>query len=243
MMNTTLHPNEIEKFSALADMWWDTTGPFKSLHHFNPVRLKVIRRLVIEHFQRDDASLRPFDNLKILDIGCGGGLVTEPLARLGGVVTGIDGALKNIHVAKIHGGNLDILYLCTTAEEMVERGYTADVVLALEVIEHVDNVPLFLDRCRRLVAKGGVLIIATLNRTIPSLLCAKIAAEYILRWIPIGTHDFRKFLKPSDIILPLEKDGLRVKAMQGFSVNPVTQAWRETSSLAINYLLAFEEKF
>ncbi len=237
-MSSTIDQNEVEKFSRIADEWWNESGKFKPLHKFNPCRIAFIKNKIEEHFAGADFQ---FKNLKILDIGCGGGLVAEPFARVGAKVTAIDASEKNIQVAKIHAekSGLIIDYLCTSAEKLAEKPEKFDIVLALEIIEHVADVENFIKSCSNLLQPGGLLFIATINRNLKSLALAKIAAEYILRWLPVGTHDWKKFLKPSEVNFYVEKAGLKLLSLAGFSYNILTDQWRENADLDVNYAAVF----
>jgi 2-polyprenyl-6-hydroxyphenyl methylase/3-demethylubiquinone-9 3-methyltransferase len=244
MTNTTVNDAEIAKFTAMAEEWWDPTGKFKPLHKFNPVRLAYIRDNLIAHFGRDPSSIRPFDGIRILDVGCGGGLLCEPLTRLGASVTGVDAAERNIAIAKIHAeqSGLDIDYRATTSEALVAAGESYDVVLNMEVVEHVDNVPLYMKSCADLVAPSGLMFTATLNRTARALALAVIGAEYVLRWLPRGTHDWNKFLTPEEIIAELRRNGLKVTDQSGVSFNPLSGEWRLSRDMAVNYMVLAERQ-
>lgn len=244
MTNTTVNDAEIAKFTAMAEEWWDPTGKFKPLHKFNPVRLAYIRDNLIRHFGRDPSSIRPFEGIRILDVGCGGGLLCEPLTRLGASVTGVDAAERNIAIAKIHAeqSGLDIDYRATTSEALVAAGESYDVVLNMEVVEHVDNVPLYMKSCADLVAPGGLTFTATLNRTARALALAVIGAEYVLRWLPRGTHDWNKFLTPEEIMAELRRNGLTVTDQSGVSYNPLTGEWRLSRDMAVNYMVLAERQ-
>jgi 2-polyprenyl-6-hydroxyphenyl methylase/3-demethylubiquinone-9 3-methyltransferase len=239
MSTTTIDDAEVRKFAAMAEDWWDPNGKFKPLHRFNPVRLEYIREQALAHFRLDGSKRRPFEGLKFLDIGCGGGLVSEPMARLGATVTGIDVVDRNIAIARLHAGQsmLEIDYRVATAEALVEAGEEFDVVLNLEVVEHVDNVPLYLESCSRLVRPGGLLFTATINRTARALALAIIGAEYILRWLPHGTHRYDKFLTPDEITAILERHDLRVTARTGVVYNPLADTWRRSRDMGVNYML------
>ncbi len=251
-MSTTIDPQEIEKFAAIAEEWWDETGKFKPLHQFNPIRISFIRRQIIEHFaqkQFSEISLveqkEIFSKLKILDVGCGGGLVAEPFAKMGGKVTAIDAAEKNIKIAQAHAEKSDVKidFRNLTAEGLVEQNEKFDVVFALEIIEHVSDVDAFISACSKLVNDNGILFVATMNRTLKSLAFAKFAAEYILRWLPIGTHDWRRFMKPSEINFHAEKNGLKLQNLCGFSYNILTQEWRENAKdLDVNFICVFSKE-
>jgi 2-polyprenyl-6-hydroxyphenyl methylase/3-demethylubiquinone-9 3-methyltransferase len=230
---------ELAKFSAMADAWWDPDGDFKPLHRFNPVRVAFIRDAMAAHFGRDITQPRPFAGLTLLDIGCGGGLLCEPLARLGFSVTGIDAAERNIGTASNHAerSGLAIDYRLAMPEDLVAEGKTFDAVLSMEVVEHVSDVTLFLDAVGALCRPGGAMAGATMNRTLKSLALAKVGAEYVLRWLPRGTHDWRKFLKPSEFAAGLRHAGLTVTDVAGMTFNPLTGEWRRTTDVSINYLL------
>jgi 2-polyprenyl-6-hydroxyphenyl methylase/3-demethylubiquinone-9 3-methyltransferase len=226
----------------MADEWWDPTGKFKPLHKFNPVRLTYIRDWALRHFGRDESQIRPLTGLKILDIGCGGGLLTEPLTRLGATVTGIDAATRNIAVAKLHAEQvgLDITYRDTTSEALAAEGERFDIVLNMEVVEHVANVPLYIKSCADLVAPGGLLVSATINRTARALAFAKFGAEYVLRWLPIGTHDWSKFITPDELRVLITRNGLKVIDQTGVVYHPLADEWRKSRDMGINYMLLAE---
>ncbi|CAN7506361.1 MULTISPECIES: bifunctional 2-polyprenyl-6-hydroxyphenol methylase/3-demethylubiquinol 3-O-methyltransferase UbiG [unclassified Devosia] len=242
MSQTTINDAEIAKFTAMAEEWWDPKGKFKPLHKFNPVRLSYIRDNLVLHFGRDPSVMRPLEGLKIVDIGCGGGLLCEPLTRLGATVTGVDAAERNISIARIHAdkSGLDIDYRVTTSEALVEAGEKYDVVLNMEVVEHVDNVPLYMKSCADLVAPGGLMFTATLNRTARAYALAILGAEYVLRWLPRGTHDWKKFLTPDEIRSLLRRNGLKVTDGKGVTFNPIADEWRLSSDMAVNYMLLAE---
>jgi len=235
---STAAPEEIAKFSAMADTWWDPSGDFRPLHKFNPSRIRFVRDRMAAHFGRDPEAPAPFSGLSLIDIGCGGGLIAEPMARLGFDVTGIDAAEKNIGVARVHAARsgLDINYQVATPEELIGHGKTYDVVLALEVVEHVTDVEAFLKAAAGLVAPGGTLVAATLNRTLKALATAKFGAEYVLRWLPPGTHDWRKFVKPSELTAGLRHGGLAVTELVGMSYDLFTDTWRASKDLDVNYM-------
>jgi 2-polyprenyl-6-hydroxyphenyl methylase/3-demethylubiquinone-9 3-methyltransferase len=241
---TTIDENEVEKFSKIADEWWNENGKFKPLHKFNPIRLNFFKQEICKFFLRDEKLLTPFEGLKILDIGCGGGLVAEPISRLGADLIAIDASQKNINVAQIHAekSGLKIDYQCTTAEELAKKNQQFDVVLALEIIEHVADVEKFIQACSQLVKPNGIIFVATLNRTAKSLLMAKFGVEYILRWLPIGTHDWRKFLKPSEIENIAKNQQMQLKKIQGFSYNLIKDQWSFSEDISINYCLIFTNK-
>ena len=230
---------EVAKFSALADQWWDPKGPFAPLHQLNPVRLALIREAGLAHFDRGKAGLKPFANLTLLDIGCGGGLLCEPLARLGFSVTGADASERNVQCAGLHAeqSGLSIDYRATTAEALAESGGKFDVVLAMEIVEHVADVGSFLECCAALVAPGGLLFLATINRTLKSLALAKIGAEYVLGWIPRGTHDWNRFVTPAEIRAALEHQDFFVQKTQGVAFDPLGWNWRPSRDTGVNYML------
>ncbi|MCE3232687.1 MAG: ubiG [Rickettsiaceae bacterium] len=235
---------EIAKFSAMADEWWDTEGKFKPLHKFNPIRIAYIRDTIVAHFKKSVQSEGVLSGISLLDIGCGGGLLSEPMARLGASVTSIDASEKNIQIASLHAKNigLDIDYRCTSAEELADHKKQFDVVLNMEVIEHVADVNSFVKACSELVKPGGIMIVATMNRTVKSYAFAIIGAEYILKWLPCGTHDWEKFLKPSEIEKPLRENGLALKYIQGVSYNPLSDNWKLTKDISVNYILVAVKK-
>jgi len=235
---STIAPDEVEKFSKIAEEWWDPFGKFKPLHKFNPVRLAFIRDTICTHLGLDRHQKRPLEGIRLLDIGCGGGLVAEPMCRLGASVTAIDAAERNIKTAMVHAGALDIDYRATTAEDLLAAGTAPfDVVLNLEVVEHVADVDLFLETSGKLVKPGGIMIMATINRTVKALALAKIGAEYILRWLPMGTHDPRKFVKPQEAALALTRAGLEVIGETGVTYNPFLDIWRISNDSDVNYML------
>lgn len=237
--NATVDPAEVERFSRLAATWWDPRGPMAMLHKFNPVRLAYIRDQATGHFQRDWKSIGCLSGLRILDIGCGGGVLSEPLARLGATVVGADPAPENIEVAKRHALQTDLRidYRCTTAESLADAGERFDVVLAMEVVEHVADVPLFVRRCADMVKPGGLMIIATINRTMKSFALAIVGAEYVLRWLPRGTHRFDKFVTPSELESALKEGGLGVTDRRGVIYNVFADDWRLSDDTDVNYMV------
>jgi 2-polyprenyl-6-hydroxyphenyl methylase/3-demethylubiquinone-9 3-methyltransferase len=242
MTETTINPDEIAKFAAMADEWWDPAGKFKPLHKFNPVRLTYIRDWALRHFRREEGQVRPLEGLRILDIGCGGGLLTEPLTRLGASVTGIDAAGRNIAVARLHAETvgLSIDYEETTSEALAAQALKFDIVLNMEVVEHVANVPLYMKSCADLVAPGGLLFSATINRTARALAFAKFGAEYLLRWLPVGTHDWSKFITPDELRVLISRNGLKVIDKTGVVYHPLADEWKRSSDMGINYMLLAE---
>ena len=236
---STASLEEVAKFEVIADTWWDHTGPFRPLHKFNPARIRYVRDRLAAHFGRDIKKPPPFAGLSLLDIGCGGGLIAEPMARLGFNVTGIDAVEKNVDVARIHAtrSGLDISYQAATPEELLGRGRRYDAVLSLEVVEHVTDLNTFLEAASCLVAPNGAMIAATLNRTLKSFALAKIGAEYILRWLPPGTHDWRKFVKPSELSAGLRLGGLAVTDIAGLTYDLLTDTWNTSRDLDVNYIV------
>ncbi len=234
---TTSSPEEVARFTAMAEAWWDPTGKFKPLHKFNPVRLAFMRRVLTAHFGRDPETVAPFTGLTLLDIGCGGGLLSEPLARMGFAVTGIDAGARNVAVARAHaaGSELAIDYRVATPEQLDGSRY--DVVLAMEVVEHVPDPRHFLGVACACVAPGGAFLGATLNRTTKAYALAVMGAEYILRWLPKGTHDWHKFLKPAEFAAALRAAGIEVRELRGMAYAPLRDEWHETAELDVNYML------
>jgi 2-polyprenyl-6-hydroxyphenyl methylase / 3-demethylubiquinone-9 3-methyltransferase len=236
---TTIDHAEVERFSRLAAEWWNPNGKFKPLHKFNPVRLSYIREQVLERFDRDPKAARPFKGLRFLDIGCGGGLLSEPMARLGAEVLGADASATNIEVAKLHANEsgLDIDYRATTAEALADAGEKFDVVLNMEVVEHVADVELFIEACGRMLKPGGIMFVATINRTLKALGLAIIGAEYVLRWLPKGTHQYEKLVRPEELEAALGKAGMSVAETTGVFYNPFTDSWNKSQDIDVNYMV------
>ncbi len=239
MKNNTINKKEIEKFSKIAEEWWNPQGKFKPLHKFNPIRISYIRDNIINTFKLENKN-RPLNKVKILDIGCGGGLLSEPLHRLGADMTGIDASHKNITVAKVHAkqNNLNIKYLCASPETL-KTDEKFDVILNMEIIEHVENVDFFLKTCSKFLKKNGIMFIATLNKTLKSYFFAIIGAEYILRWLPIGTHEWEKFVKPEDLINILKKNDFNLDSLDGLKFNFIKDEWILSSDKSVNYIGKF----
>lgn len=236
---TTIDPAEHAHFEKLARLWWDETGPFWPLHRMNALRVGYIRDQLVEHLGLEPGSLAPLRGLRALDIGCGGGILSEAMARLGAKVHGVDMVEKNIQIARIHaaGQGLSLEYECGTAEGLAARDERYDVVLNMEVVEHVADLPLFMRSCANLVKPGGLMFVATINRTLASYLGAIIGAEYVLRWLPRGTHHWRKFPTPAELGALLNTDGLMVIDRTGVTVNPFTRRFRRVPWLGVNYVL------
>ena len=239
MKTNTINNKEIEKFSKIAEEWWDPYGKFKPLHKFNPIRISYIKDNIINSFNLKNTK-KPLENVKILDIGCGGGLLSEPMSRLGAQVYGIDASEKNINVAKLHAkrNNLKINYFCSSPENF-KTEIKFDVILNMEIVEHVEDIDFFLKSCTGLLKKSGIMFVATLNRTLKSYLFAILGAEYILRWLPIGTHDWDKFVKPDKLIEILKKNDLSIEKLDGMKFNPLKNEWNLSSDKKINYIAKF----
>ncbi len=239
MKTNTINKKEIEKFSRIAEEWWDPEGKFKPLHKFNPIRVSYLKNNIINTLKIKSTE-KPLDKVKILDIGCGGGLLSEPMCRLGAQVTGIDASEKNINVAKIHAkkNNLDIKYLCSSPENFIPED-KFDVILNMEIVEHVENVDFFLRSCSKLIKKGGIMFVATLNKTLKSYIFAIIGAEYIMRWLPIGTHSWEKFVRPNELIEVLKKYDLRLDDISGMKFNLINDQWSLSSDKSVNYISKF----
>ena len=239
MKNNTINKKEIEKFSIIAEEWWNPDGKFKPLHKFNPIRISYIKDNIINSLKLENKE-KPLERIKILDIGCGGGLLSEPMTRLGAKVTGIDASEKNINVAKLHAkkNNLDIEYICTSPEKF-QPSIKFDVILNMEIIEHVDNVEFYLKACSNLLKRNGVMFVATLNKTLKSYLFAIIGAEYILRWLPIGTHEWEKFVKPEDLINILKNHNLKMNKIDGVKLDLIKNNWKLSSDKSVNYIAEF----
>ena len=236
---STINKDEINKFSKIADEWWDINGKFKPLHRFNPIRIEHILDIALKYFNINKDKKLPLNNLKILDIGCGGGLISEPMTRLGAKVTGIDASEKNIQVAKLHAkkNNLNIHYLNTVPENLDHKN-EFDIILNLEVVEHVENLDLYLSSCFKLLKRNGIMFTATINRTLTSYIKAIVGAEYILRWLPIGTHDWNKFIKPEELEKKLTDLDFKITDLTGLDFNPIFQEWKKTNNVSVNYIIS-----
>lgn len=239
----SLDPAEVEKFSKIAAEWWNPTGKFAVLHVFNPVRLTYIKEQVTARFARDPFARRPFEGLRFLDIGCGGGLLTEPMARLGAAITGIDPSERNIATANVHAQEQDLAidYRAMTAEALAEAGETYDVILNMEVIEHVTDPQAFVRTCARLLKPNGLLFVATLNRTLKSFGLAIVGAEYVLGWLPKGTHQWEKFITPEELEAWLAASGLKRLDRTGVTYNPFSREWRRARDMDVNYMLVAQK--
>ena len=239
MKNNTINKKEIEKFSKIAEEWWDPEGKFKPLHKFNPIRISYIKQNIINTLGIKNEN-KPLEKIKILDIGCGGGLLSEPMSRLGAEVVGIDASEKNISVAKLHAmkNNLNIKYLCASPETL-KTDLKFDVILNMEIIEHVENINLFLESCSKLLNKGGIMFVATINKTLKSYLLAIVGAEYILRWLPIGTHEWEKFVKPDDLENILKKFDVKLEVFNGMKFNIIKDQWNISNDKSVNYIGKF----
>ncbi len=236
---TSINKKEIEKFSKIADEWWNPEGKFKPLHKFNPIRIKYIKENIINKFKLKN-RVNPLSGINILDIGCGGGLLSEPMARMGANVTGIDASDKNIKVANLHSkkNKLKINYLCSSPEKLkVKKKF--DVILNMEIIEHVENINFFLKSCSGLLKKDGLMFVATINKTFKSYIFAIVGAEYVLRWLPIGTHEWEKFVKPEDLQRILIKNNLHLSKLDGMNFNIIRDEWNVSKDLSVNYIAKF----
>tara|TARA_B100000579_G_scaffold437177_1_gene465499 strand:+ start:710 stop:1435 length:726 start_codon:yes stop_codon:yes gene_type:complete len=236
---TTVNKEEIQKFSAIAEEWWNVNGKFKPLHMFNPIRIEYILETTKDHFNIKDNFNEPLKNLRVLDIGCGGGLMSEPITRLGGKVTGIDASEKNIKVAQLHAekNNLKINYLNKSPENL-DDNEKYDVILNLEIVEHVEDLQLYLKSCSRLLKKNGIMFTATLNRTFTSFIKAILGAEYVLRWLPIGTHDWNKFVKPEELESLITSLNFQIKDIKGLEFKPISRKWVRSENLSVNYIMS-----
>ena len=236
---TSVNKKEIEKFSKMASEWWDPEGKFKPLHKFNPIRIKYIKDNIIKNFNLKNKN-RPLSGINILDIGCGGGLLSEPMSRLGANVTGIDASDKNIQIAKLHSkkNELKINYLCSSPERLKSKK-KFDVILNMEIVEHVQDIDFFLQSCSELLKKNGLMFVATLNKTLKSYIFAIIGAEYVLRWLPIGTHEWEKFVKPEDLKKILTKYNLSLNKLDGMNFNIIKDEWSISKDLSVNYIAKF----
>ena len=239
MKNNTINKKEIEKFSKIAEEWWNPSGKFKPLHKFNPIRISYIKENIISTFNIKNEK-KPLGNVKILDIGCGGGLLTEPMSRMGAKITGIDASERNIQIAKLHSkkDNLEIDYFCCSPENFNPKE-KFDVILNMEIVEHVENVDFFLESCAKLLRKNGIMFVATLNKTLKSYFFAIVGAEYIMRWLPIGTHEWDKFVKPEQLIKIQENKKMKIEKLDGMKFNLIKDEWSISSDNSINYIGKF----
>ena len=239
---STVDKIEVEKFSKLASDWWNPNGKFKPLHLFNPARIKFIKEKLVYYFGLDPEAQEPLRKINILDIGCGGGLLCEPLKRLGATVTGIDASKNNIEVAKFHAKemNLNISYVKCSPENFNFKN-KFNVILNMEVVEHVSNVDLFIKNCSTLIEKNGIMFVATINKNLKSYLHAILGAEYILRWLPIGTHDWEKFLTPQELVIIAIKNNFTMNEIVGMKFNLISQKWRKSTDSSVNYISTFSK--
>ena len=238
---SSVNKKEIEKFSNMADEWWDPNGKFKPLHKFNPIRIKYIKENIIEQFKIKNKA-NPLSGINILDIGCGGGLLSEPISRLGANITGIDASIKNIKIAKLHAkkNGLKINYICSSPEKLkITKKF--DVILNMEIVEHVEDISFFLKSCSKLLKKNGLMFVATINKTLKSYVFAIVGAEYVLRWLPIGTHEWEKFVKPEELKKILTKNNLSLKKFDGMHFNIIKDEWSITKDLSVNYIAKFSK--
>ena len=236
---TSVNKKEIDKFSKMANEWWDPEGKFKPLHKFNPTRIKYIKENIINNFKLKN-KFRPLSGINILDIGCGGGLLSEPMSRMGANVTGIDASDKNIKIAKLHSkkNKLKINYLCSSPEKLkITKKF--DVILNMEIVEHVEDTDFFLKSCSKLLKKNGLMFVATINKTLKSYIFAIVGAEYVLRWLPIGTHEWEKFVKPEDLKKILMKYDLSLNKLEGMNFNIIKDEWSISRDLSVNYIAKF----
>ncbi|MDC9701387.1 MAG: bifunctional 2-polyprenyl-6-hydroxyphenol methylase/3-demethylubiquinol 3-O-methyltransferase UbiG [Alphaproteobacteria bacterium] len=240
----TVSDAEVARFSSFASEWWDKKGKMGVLHKFNPVRLAYIREQVCQHFRRDPHAVCPLEGLRLLDIGCGGGLLCEPMSRLGAAVVGVDPSAKNIEAARSHAApELKIVYHCSTAEERLVAGERFDIVLNMEVVEHVADVPLFLNSCAAMLRPGGMMVVATLNRTLKAFILAILGAEYILGWLPRGCHDWNKFITPQELMLFLSDCGLESGHLTGVVYHAFADEWHLNEDSGVNYMLTARRAF
>ena len=236
---TSVNKKEIDKFSKMANEWWDPEGKFKPLHKFNPTRIKYIKEDIINNFKLKN-KFKPLSGINILDIGCGGGLLSEPMSRMGANVTGIDASDKNIKIAKLHSkkNKLKINYLCSSPEKL-KFTKKFDVILNMEIVEHVEDIDFFLKSCSKLLKKNGLMFVATINKTLKSYIFAIVGAEYVLRWLPIGTHEWEKFVKPEDLKKILMKYDLSLNKLEGMNFNIIKDEWSISRDLSVNYIAKF----
>ncbi|WP_163272904.1 bifunctional 2-polyprenyl-6-hydroxyphenol methylase/3-demethylubiquinol 3-O-methyltransferase UbiG [Chelativorans alearense] len=240
---TTIDAGEVERFSALAAEWWNPNGKFRPLHKFNPVRLAYIRDHVAAHFGRDPRAAHPFEKLRFLDIGCGGGLLCEPMARLGAEVIGADASHTNIEIARLHAGTsgVSVDYRAETAEALADQGEKFDVILNMEVVEHVADVEFFIGKCAEMLKPGGIMFVATINRTLKALGLAIIGAEYVLRWLPRGTHQYGRLVRPEEMERALTAAGLVMRDRTGVIYNPLADRWQRSRDMDVNYMVLAEK--
>jgi 2-polyprenyl-6-hydroxyphenyl methylase / 3-demethylubiquinone-9 3-methyltransferase len=241
---STIDAGEVERFSALAAEWWNPNGKFRPLHKFNPIRLAYIRDQIAARFGRDSHAARPFEGLRILDIGCGGGLLCEPMARLGAEVVGADASTTNIEVARLHAAEagVEVDYRATTAEALADAGEKFDVILNMEVVEHVADIELFIGKCGEMLKPDGIMFVATINRTLKALGLAIVGAEYLLRWLPRGTHQYGKLVRPEELERALSNAGMAISDRTGVIYNPLADRWQRSRDMDVNYMVLAEKR-
>ena len=235
----SINKKEIEKFSKIAAEWWNPNGKFKPLHKFNPIRIKYIKDNIIKNFKLKNKK-KPLETIHILDVGCGGGLLSEPMQKLGANVTGIDASIQNIKIAKLHAkkNKLNINYLCSSPEKL-KTNKKFDVILNMEIVEHVEDIQFFLHSCSKLLKRNGLMFVATINKTLKSYMFAIIGAEYVLKWLPIGTHEWEKFVKPEDLKDILKSNNLILKKLDGMNFNIIKDEWNISKDISVNYIAKF----
>ncbi|HWU61623.1 MAG TPA: bifunctional 2-polyprenyl-6-hydroxyphenol methylase/3-demethylubiquinol 3-O-methyltransferase UbiG [Ensifer sp.] len=236
---TTIDQAEVDRFTAMAAEWWNPTGKFKPLHKFNPVRIRYIRDKAAAHFGRDANSHKPLEGLRVLDIGCGGGLLSEPMARMGATVIGADASERNIGIASTHAAQTGVTvdYRAVTAEQLAADGERFDIILNMEVVEHVSDVDFFITTCASMVKPGGMMFVATINRTMKAMALAIIGAEHVLRWLPKGTHQYEKLVRPEELEKPLNASGMQIDERTGVFFNPLMNQWNLSKDMDVNYMM------
>ncbi|MET3615871.1 2-polyprenyl-6-hydroxyphenyl methylase/3-demethylubiquinone-9 3-methyltransferase [Rhizobium aquaticum] len=236
---TTIDQAEVDRFTAMAAEWWNPAGKFKPLHKFNPVRIRYIRDKAAAHFGREANSHKPLEGLRVLDIGCGGGLLSEPMARMGATVIGADASERNIGIASTHAAQTGVTvdYRAVTAEQLAAEGEMFDIILNMEVVEHVSDVDFFITTCASMVKPGGMMFVATINRTMKAMALAIIGAEHVLRWLPKGTHQYEKLVRPEELEKPLTASGMQIDERTGVFFNPLMNQWNLSRDMDVNYMM------